>query len=199
MCPRWVPDTKIDWQTDDRNSTSSQLVSWMNKTITLTGFKVKAKNLPYDRRSVSQSVLASGNQLGPMTTFRSLWHFFRQLRVCWCAEPSLTRRWIYNLQLLRLARAFLLVSVFRGIHDHKLFCQVWDSPRWRARLLYLFHPGTGWYSYTSRQLFFSNLFTSYYIIYVYLCAYNIYAVQFSARLDTADYAPSKVVPATKAF
>jgi hypothetical protein len=53
----------------------------------------------------------------------------RQLRVCWCGAPSLTRGRVYRLQLLlTLASAVILGSECCGIHDCILLSQIRDSP-----------------------------------------------------------------------
>jgi hypothetical protein len=78
--------------------------------------------LYYDRRSVGQSVLVSGFDLGPATNFSpSLFNYFRQLRVCWCGAPSLTRSRVCSFQLfLGLASAVFLGSQSRRTHEHIL-------------------------------------------------------------------------------
>jgi hypothetical protein len=54
----------------------------------------------------------------------------RQLRVCWCGAPFLTRGWVCRLQLLLvLDSAVILGSESRGTHDHILLCQIRDSPK----------------------------------------------------------------------
>jgi hypothetical protein len=63
-----------------------------------TGLIVNSK-LHYDRQSVGQSVLVSGNHLGPATNFSLLLFLYWQLRVSWCGASSLTRGWACNLPL----------------------------------------------------------------------------------------------------
>jgi hypothetical protein len=47
---------------------------------------------------------------------------FRQLRVCWCEAPSLTRSRVCSFQFLPgIASAASLISESLGIHDHILF------------------------------------------------------------------------------
>jgi hypothetical protein len=53
--------------------------------------------LIYDRQSVGQSVLVSGDHLGPLTNFLLLEIPFRHLRVCYFVAPSLTRGQVRNL------------------------------------------------------------------------------------------------------
>jgi hypothetical protein len=81
-------DTKTYWLTD-------WLTVSRNVTLTLTC---------YERRSVGQSAL------GVTTPFRAQNQILvtaRQMRVCWCRAPSLTRRRFCRLQLLLvLAREF---------------------------------------------------------------------------------------------
>jgi hypothetical protein len=52
----------------------------------------------------------------------------RQLRVCWCGAPSLTRGWVCRLQfLLALTSVVILGSESRGTHGHILLSQIRDS------------------------------------------------------------------------
>jgi hypothetical protein len=54
----------------------------------------------------------------------------RQLRICWCGAPSLTRRWVCRLQLLLdLVSTVILGSESRGTHDHILLSQIRNSPQ----------------------------------------------------------------------
>jgi hypothetical protein len=77
----------------------------------------------------------------------------RQLRVSWCGAASLMRGRVYSLQmLLILESTVILGSESHGTLDHILLSQIWDSPTWRARFLYLYPPGTEWLSYTPRKL-----------------------------------------------
>jgi hypothetical protein len=65
------------------------------------------------------------------------------------ATSSLTRGWVYWLQLLlALASAVILRSESRGTDDHILLSQIRDSPTWRARFPQkqdgpVIPPGTG--------------------------------------------------------
>jgi hypothetical protein len=70
--------------------TNNLLVFWLNGT--------KPK-LPYNRRSVGQSVLVSGHHPGPMTnfSFNSIENIFRHLHPSLSGAPSLTRGRVYNL------------------------------------------------------------------------------------------------------
>jgi hypothetical protein len=53
----------------------------------------------------------------------------KQLRVCLCGTPSLTREQVCHLQLLLvLASAVILGSQSRRTHDHILLSQIRDSP-----------------------------------------------------------------------
>jgi hypothetical protein len=69
----------------------------------------------------------------------------RQLQVCWCGAPSLTRGWVCRLQLLlALDSAVILGS---GLMT-TFYCLRFETPpTWRARSPYLYPPGTGWPSY----------------------------------------------------
>jgi hypothetical protein len=84
--------------------------------------------LYYDRRAVGQSVLVSGTHLGSATNFHSL-IIFRQLRICWCEVPSLTRGRVCSFQLLLgFISAVILRSESHGTHGHISLSQIWDSP-----------------------------------------------------------------------
>jgi hypothetical protein len=80
--------------------------------------------LIYDRQSVGRSVLVSGAHLVPATNFSFSFKFsFRQLRVRYFVEPSLTRGCVCNLLLqllLDLARAITLESKSDISHNHIL-------------------------------------------------------------------------------
>jgi hypothetical protein len=97
--------------------------------------------LCYDRRSVGQSILASGLIWGPR-------HFFtvRQLRPFWREDGSV----IYNFCWLSLAQSFScsspagLMAIF--------YCLRFETPStWRARSRYLY-PAGRCPSYASRHL-----------------------------------------------
>jgi hypothetical protein len=98
-----------------------------------TATKSKTK-LYYDRRSVGQSVLASGTHPGPTTTFLLTSNSFEFVDM---RAPSLTRGVVCGLQLLLvLAGVVFLESESRGTHDSnlrlpKLECHVpvFISPR----------------------------------------------------------------------
>jgi hypothetical protein len=65
----------------------------------LTSSQKSKTKLHYDRQSVGRSVLVSGTHLGTATNFPLLSLIsFRQLRLCWCGAPSLTRERVFNLQ-----------------------------------------------------------------------------------------------------
>jgi hypothetical protein len=74
----------------------------------------------------------------------------------------LTRGWVCRLQLmLVLASAVILWSGFRATNDHILPSQIRDSLTSWDRFPYLYPPGTGWSSYSSRHWIpFSSLPTS---------------------------------------
>jgi hypothetical protein len=74
----------------------------------------------------------------------------RQLLASCCGEPSLTRRWVYNL-LVQCFLAFPGQSLsgpspveFTTIFNYLIL----DSPTWRAKSPHSYPPGTGWPSYT---------------------------------------------------
>jgi hypothetical protein len=101
----------------------------MNGNAHLLPDKVKIK-VYYDRRSVGQSVLVSGSQ--PNFLLLSV-IIFRQLRVCSCGAPSLTRGRVCTFQLLLgIASAVFLGSESRGTHEHYLPVFYRDSERERG-------------------------------------------------------------------
>jgi hypothetical protein len=79
----------------------------------------------------------------------------RQLPICWCGAPCLTRGRVCRLELLLVfASAVILGSESRGTYDHILLSQILDfppPPTCRARSPYLYPPGTEWPSYTPRH------------------------------------------------
>jgi hypothetical protein len=69
------------------------------KYIRSLAIPLSKSKLYYDLQSVGESILLSGTHLGPATNFSILsLVIFRQLRVCWCGAPSLTRGRVCNLQ-----------------------------------------------------------------------------------------------------
>jgi hypothetical protein len=63
----------------------------------------------------------------PSGAYDQIYIIVRQLRVCWCGALSLTRGWVWRLQvLLALASAAILGSESRGTRDHILLSQTWD-------------------------------------------------------------------------
>jgi hypothetical protein len=65
----------------------------------------------------------------------------RQLRVCSCRAPSLTRERVSRLQLLLvLASAVVLGSEFRGTHDHILLSQIRDFPNLEGQVPVFIYP-----------------------------------------------------------
>jgi hypothetical protein len=61
-------------------------------------------------------------------------YYFRQLRVCWCGAPSLTRGQVCSFQLLlSFASRVSLGSESRGIRNHVLFSH-WDSPNLKCQV-----------------------------------------------------------------
>jgi hypothetical protein len=59
---------------------------------------VSKSKLYYDRQSVGHSVLVSGTHLGTATNFYPSLITFRQLRICLCGAPSLTRSRVCSFQ-----------------------------------------------------------------------------------------------------
>jgi hypothetical protein len=63
----------------------------------------------------------------PSGAYGQIFVTVRQLRVCWCGAPSLTRGRVCSLQLLLvLASAVILGSKSRGTHGHILPSQIWE-------------------------------------------------------------------------
>jgi hypothetical protein len=76
---------------------------------------------------------------------------FRQLRLCYFVDPSLTRGRVCNLLvqlLLGLARSVTLGSKSSQNSLPYFTVSSETPPTWRARFPYLYPPGTGWPSYT---------------------------------------------------
>jgi hypothetical protein len=70
---------------------------------------------------------------------------------------SLMRGWICSLQLLlAFVRAFILRSESRRPHGRILQSQIRDFPNVEPRSPYLYHPRTGWPSYTPGTGFHSQ-------------------------------------------
>jgi hypothetical protein len=119
-----------------------------NSTCTLRHHLSKSTER-YFRRSVDRSILMSGTHLaahdGIFITVRQLW-------VCWCEAPSLTRGLVYSLQLLRgLASGVILGYQSSMTHGHIFLTQIEDSPTWGARSQYLYHQETQGPSFSPRH------------------------------------------------
>jgi hypothetical protein len=71
----------------------------------------------------------------------SLWLFFRQLWVCWCGAPSLTRGRVCSFQFLpRIASAAFLRSESHGIHEHILLSVFLRLPQPGRPSSYIYFP-----------------------------------------------------------
>jgi hypothetical protein len=99
-------------------------------------FKVKVRPL------VGQSVLVSTPPPPPpIWGPRPIFVTVRQLWVCWCAAPFLTRRRVCRLQLLVvLVSAVIFASESRGSHDHILLTQIRDSPNLEGQVPVFISP-----------------------------------------------------------
>jgi hypothetical protein len=77
---------------------------------------------------------------------------FRQMWVCWCGAPSLTKERIGSLQLpLVLASEPILEPEFHGTL-FIFYCLRFETPpTWRTRSPYLYPPGRRWSCYASRH------------------------------------------------
>jgi hypothetical protein len=122
--------------------------------------KSKAKlKLRYDQWSVGLSVLVSSRHSGPKTSFLLMSDSYTFVEVgcpLWWEDGYV----IYNCCWPSPAQLFLgpnpagFMTMF--------YCLRFDTPpTWRARLPYLYPPGTGWSSYTPRHwVCFSSLPTT---------------------------------------
>jgi hypothetical protein len=71
-----------------------------------------------------------------------------QLRASWSSAPSLTKGWVYSLQLLLgLASTVILGFESHRIYDHISLSRIWDSTSLEVQARYLYPPvippGTG--------------------------------------------------------
>jgi hypothetical protein len=102
---------------------------------------IKSKSkLSYDRRSVGQSILVSGHQLGPATdlSFSSMEIIIRYLPFFYYGAPSLTRGWVCNLRFpMDLTSAvpwqYFTVSVLRLPHLSGSGCYIYFPQEQGAR------------------------------------------------------------------
>jgi hypothetical protein len=117
---------------------------------------------------VGQSVLMSGTHLGPATKFSlSLIIFFRQLWVCWCGTPSLTRGRVCSFQLLLgLTSGVFLGSESHSTHDHNLLFQEWDASNLEGQVPVFICPRDRVAQLYSQALGLSVLFTYYFMVYL---------------------------------
>jgi hypothetical protein len=125
----------------------THILDWLATLISLTD-KVKVKVILW--LTVSQPVyLCVNHQSGSQD---QIFITVRQLQVCWCGVPSLTRGQVCCLQLLLvLANAVILSSKSHGYHDQILLSEIRDSPDLESLVPMLYPPGTGWPSYTPRH------------------------------------------------
>jgi hypothetical protein len=106
--------------------------------------------LLYDWRFTANQFVLATSPLRPTTS-----NFISQLNTCGhrlYVTSSLTRRWVCPLELLLVSPA----QFFSGPSPSRLmttfYCLRFETPRTRwARSLYLYRPGTGWTSYTTRH------------------------------------------------
>jgi hypothetical protein len=84
-------------------------------------------------------------------------YFFQLNNCCYShyVTSFLARGWVCRLQLLlALASTVILRSKSRGPHYHILLSRIRDSPNPECQAPFLYLPGTGWPSYTSRHWVF---------------------------------------------
>jgi hypothetical protein len=125
----------------------------------------------------------------PLTNFSLLFLIiFRQLRVCWCGAPSLTRSPVCSFQfLLGIASAAFLRSESHGTHEHILLPLFFRLPHLEGqvpvfislknRVAQLCSPSSKFYSSICIISFacFSQ-FLNYCLIYLLLCWFHILLV-----------------------
>jgi hypothetical protein len=105
---------------------------------------------------ISQSYVTTDGQLAslswcqaPSRAQNQIFVTVRQLWVCWCGAPSLTRGWVCHLQLLMvLASTVILRSESHRTQDYVYCFRFETPPTWGARSPYLYLPGTRWPNYT---------------------------------------------------
>jgi hypothetical protein len=106
---------------------SSQLLTSCNCNSRLTQLTTQVKSSEIYGTTDGQSASLSWCQVSSGAQGQIL-ITVRQLRVCWCGAPSLTRERVCRLQLLLvLTSAVILGSESRGTHDHILLSQIRDS------------------------------------------------------------------------
>jgi hypothetical protein len=116
---------------------------WRLKERSWVGIKsLKSKSkLLYDWRFTADQFVFASSPLRLTTNI----YFFR-LNTCGHSPYvtfSLTRRWVYRLQLLLvLASSVILGSESRGTHDHILLSQIRDSPNLGGQVHVFISPGT---------------------------------------------------------
>jgi hypothetical protein len=126
----------LRWNTCEALTTTSLHLEHLMERPCKTIFLVQSACVVFWSTSQSQSYVTTDGQSTSLSWCEAhIWAqdkifiTVRQLWVCWCGAPSVTRGWVCRLQLLLvLVSAVILRSESRGTHDHTILSQIRDSP-----------------------------------------------------------------------
>jgi hypothetical protein len=113
--------------------------------------------IPIENQNQSQSYIMINGQSASLSWFKASFGAqdqtfvtLRQLQVCWCRAPSLTKEQVCSLQLLlAITSAVILGSESHRTHDHMLLSQIRDSCNLEGQVpIFSYPPGTGCPNYT---------------------------------------------------